>query len=203
MRYPPLWSPQKHKQKTQEALVAWLVAEAERQPVLAVWEDLPWADPSTLELLGLVLDQTPTASLCTLLTCRPEFSPPWTLRSYLTQLTLTRLTRPQVEEMVQRITGGKALPTTRWCSRSWLRLTVCLFVEELTKMVLESSLLREREDHYELTAPLPPLTIPTTLQDALMARLDRLTEGKGWRNWGPGLGRTFAYELLQAIGVPR
>ena len=94
--------------KTQEALVAWLVAEAERQPVLAVWEDLHWADPSTLELLDLVLDQTPTASLCTLLTCRPEFSPPWTLRSYLTQLTLTRLTRPQVEEMVQRITGAGA-----------------------------------------------------------------------------------------------
>src|SRR5207249_1687406 len=103
-RYPPLdWSPQKQKQKTQEALVAWLVAEAERQPVLAVWEDLHWADPSTLEWLGLVLDQTPTAPLCILLTYRPEFPPPWTPRSYLTQLTLSRLTRPQVEEMLQQI----------------------------------------------------------------------------------------------------
>ena len=199
-RYPPLeWSPQKHKQKTQEALVAWLVAEAERQPVLAVWEDLHWADPSTLELLGLVLDQTPTASLCTLLTCRPEFSPPWTLRSYLTQLTLTRLTRPQVEEMVQRITGGKALPAEVVQQIVAKTDGVPLFVEELTKMVLESSLLREREDHYELTGPLPPLAIPTTLQDALMARLDRLTEGKAVAQLGAVLGRTFAYELLQAV----
>jgi predicted ATPase len=199
-RYSPLdWSPQKHKQKTQEALVAWLVAEAERQPVLAVWEDLHWTDPSTLELLGLVLDQTPTASLCTLLTCRPEFSPPWTLRSYLTQLTLTRLTRPQVEEMVQRITGGKALPAE--VAQQIVAKTdgVPLFVEELTKMVLESSLLREREDHYELTGPLPLLAIPTTLQDALMARLDRLTEGKAVAQPGAVLGRTFSYELLQAV----
>ena len=111
-RYAPLdWSPQKQKQKTQEALVAWLVAEAERQPVLAVWEDLHWADPSTLEWLGLVLDQTPTVPLCTLLTYRPEFPPPWAPRSYLTQLTLSRLTRPQVEEMIRRITGGKRLPS--------------------------------------------------------------------------------------------
>ena len=199
-RYPPLqWSPQKHKQKTQEALVAWLVAEAERQPVLAVWEDLHWADPSTLELLGLILDQTPTASLCTLLTCRPEFSPPWTLRSYLTQLTLTRLTRPQVEEMVQRITGGKALPAEVVQQVVAKTDGVPLFVEELTKMVLESGLLQEREGHYELTAPLPPLAIPATLQDALMARLDRLAEGKAVAQLGAVLGRTFAYELLQAV----
>ena len=108
-RYPPLeWSPQKHKQKTYEALVAWLMAEAERQPVLAVWEDLHWADPSTLEWLGLVLDQTPTVPLCHLLTCRPEFPPPWAPRSYLTQLTLARLTPPQVADMVRRVTGGKS-----------------------------------------------------------------------------------------------
>ena len=156
-RYSPLdWSPQKHKQKTQEALVAWLVVEAERQPVLAVWEDLHWADPSTLELLGLVLDQTPTASLCTLLTCRPEFSPPWTLRSYSTQLTLTCLTHPQVEEMVQRITGGEALPVEVGQQIVAKTDGVPLFVEELTKMVLESGLLQEREEGYELTGPLAP-----------------------------------------------
>ena len=126
-RYAPLdWSPQKQKQKTQEALVAWLVAEAERQPVLAVWEDLHWADPSTLEWLGLVLDQTPTVPLCTLLTYRPEF-PPWAPRSYLTQLTLSRLTRPQVEEMIRRITASGCPP--KWCCRSWPRSTVspCLW----------------------------------------------------------------------------
>jgi predicted ATPase len=199
-RYPPLdWSPQKQKQKTQEALVAWLVTEAERQPVLAVWEDLHWADPSTLEWLGLVLDQTPTAPLCTLLTYRPEFSPPWTPRSYLTQLTLSRLTRPQVEEMIQRITDGKRLPAE--VVRQIVAKTdgVPLFVEELTKMVLEASWLQEREDRYELTGPLPALAIPATLQDALRARLDRLVEGKGVAQLGAMLGRTFAYELLRAV----
>ena len=177
-RYPPLdWSPQKHKQKTYEALVAWLIAEAEHQPVLVVWEDLHWADPSTLEWLGLVLDQTPTVPLCHLLTCRPEFPPPWAPRSYLTQLTLARLTRPQVADMVRRVTGGKSLPAEVVQQIVAKTDGVPLFVEELTKMVLESGLLQEREERYELTGPLPPLAIPATLQDALMARLDRLTDG--------------------------
>jgi class 3 adenylate cyclase len=199
-RYPSLdWSPQKQKQKTYEALVAWLVAEAERQPVLAVWEDLHWADPSSLEWLGLVLDQTPTVPLCHLLTCRPEFPPPWAPRSYLTQLTLARLTRPQVEEMVRRVTGGKALPAEVVQQIVAKTDGVPLFVEELTKTVLESGLLQKHEDYYELTGPLPPLAIPATLQDALMARLDRLAEGKAVAQLGAVLGRTFAYELLQAV----
>jgi predicted ATPase/class 3 adenylate cyclase len=199
-RYPPLdWSPQKQRQKTQEVLVAWLVAEAERQPVLAVWEDLHWADPSTLEWLGLVLDQTPTAPLCILLTYRPEFPLPWGPRSYLTQLTLSRLPRPQVEEMLQRITGGKRLPTE--VMRQIVAKTdgVPLFVEELTKTVLEAGWLHEQEDHYELTGPLPALAIPATLQDALRARLDRLADGKAVAQLGAVLGRTFAYELLRAV----
>ena len=198
-RYPPLdWSPQKQKQKTQEALVAWLLAEAERQPVLAVWEDLHWADPSTLEWLGLVLDQTPTAPLCILLTYRPEFPPPWAPRSYLTQLTLSRLTRPQVEEMIKRITGGKRLPAE--VVRQMVAKTdgVPLFVEELTKTVLEADWLQEQEDHYTLTEPLPALAIPATLQDALRARLDRLADGKVVAQLGAVLGRTFSYELLRA-----
>jgi len=107
-QYPPLaLSPQRQKQKTQEALVAWLLAETARQPVLAVWEDLHWTDPSTLELLGLMLDRVPTARLLLVLTARPEFHPPWAPRSYVTQLTLTRLPRHQSEEMVVRVTGGK------------------------------------------------------------------------------------------------
>ena len=179
--------------------MAWLVAEAEQQPVLAVWEDLHWADPSTLEWLGLVLDQTPTVPLCHLLTCRPEFPLPWAPRSYLTQLTLARLTRPQVEEMVRRVTGGKSLPAEVMQQIVAKTDGVPLFVEELTKTVLESGLLREHEDHYALTGPLPPLAIPATLQDALMARLDRLAEGKPVAQLGAVLGRTFAYELLQAV----
>jgi predicted ATPase len=110
-QYPPLaLSPQRQKQKTQEALVAWLLAETAQQPVLAVWEDLHWADPSTLELLDLMLDHVPTGRLLLVLTSRPEFRPPWAPRSYVTQLTLTRLPRHQSEEMVLRVTGGKAVP---------------------------------------------------------------------------------------------
>ena len=202
-RYPPLdWSPQKQKQKTQEALVAWLVAEAERQPVLAVWEDLHWADPSTLEWLGLVLDQTPTAPLCTLLTYRPEFPPPWAPRSYLTQLTLSRLTRPQVEEMIQRITGGKRLPAE--VVRQMVAKTdgVPLFVEELTKTVLESGWLQEQEDHYELTGPSPALAIPATLQDALRARLDRLSRGQSSGATGGGTGADVCLRAAAGRGAP-
>jgi class 3 adenylate cyclase len=199
-RYPPLHlSPQRQKQKTQEALLAWLVAEAERQPVLAVWEDLHWADPSTLEWLSLFLDQAPTARLLTLLTCRPEFRPPWTARSHLTQLTLTRLTRPQVEEMVRRVARGKALPAAVEQQIVTRIDGVPLFVEELTKMVLESGLVREEEDRYGLVVPLPPLAIPATLQDSLMARLDRLLTAKGVAQLGAVLGRQFSFEQLQAV----
>src|SRR5262249_20036882 len=115
------------------------------------------------------------------------------------QLTLSRLTRPQVEEMIQRITDGKRLPAE--VLRQMVAKTdgVPLFVEELTKTVLELGLLREHEDHYELTGPLPPLAIPATLQDALRARLDRLTEGKAVAQLGAVLGRTFSYELLRAV----
>jgi class 3 adenylate cyclase/predicted ATPase len=198
--YPPLaLSPARQKQQTQEALIAWLVAEAEQQPVLAVWEDLHWADPSTLEWLGLLLEQAPTMRLLTLLSCRPEFAPPWPPRAALTQLTLTRLTRSQVEEMVRRVTRGKMLPAE--VMRQIVAKTdgVPLFVEELTKAVLDASWLQEGEDGYELTGPLPPLAIPATLQDALRARLDRLPTGKAVAQLGATLGRTFAHELLQAV----
>src|SRR5262249_44750042 len=110
-RYPSLnLTPQLQRQKTQVALVAWLFEEAQRQPVLAVWEDLHWADPSTLDVLSLVLEQVPTARMLNLLTYRPEFRPPWPTRSHLTQVTLGRLGRPQVEAMLTSLTGGKSLP---------------------------------------------------------------------------------------------
>jgi class 3 adenylate cyclase/predicted ATPase len=198
--YPPLnLSPQKQKQKTQEALVAWLLAEAAMKPALAAWEDLHWADPSTLEVLSLCLDQASTAHLLLLLTFRPDFHPPWAMLSHLTQLTLSRLGRTQVEEMVKRITGGKALPTEAMQQIVSKTDGVPLFVEELTKMVVESGLLREAEGHYELTGPLPPLAIPATLQDSLVARLDRLTTVKEVAQLGATLGREFSYEMLQAI----
>jgi class 3 adenylate cyclase len=199
-RYPPLnWTPQRQKQKIHETLLAWLLRATERQPLILVWEDLPWIDPSSLELLGLFIEQVPAARILTLLTFRPEFRPPWAPRSYLTHLTLSHLTRKQVEVMITKVAAGKALPAE--VKRQLVAKTdgVPLFVEELTKMVLESGLLRMEDGRYELTGPLSPLGIPATLQDSLMARLDRLSTVKEVAQLGATVGREFPYELLQAL----
>jgi class 3 adenylate cyclase/DNA-binding winged helix-turn-helix (wHTH) protein/predicted ATPase len=199
-RYPPLTlTPQRQKQKTLEALLTWLLALTEAQPVLFIVEDLHWIDPSTLEFLTLLVDQGPTARLLTLLTCRPEFAPPWGLRTHLTPMALQRLPQAQVEAMIARVTGGRALPPEVVAQIVAKTDGVPLFVEELTKMVLESGLLRETAASYELTGSLPPLAIPATLHDSLMARLDRLATVKAVAQLGAVLGRTFAYELLQAV----
>jgi tetratricopeptide (TPR) repeat protein len=198
--YPPLTlTPQRQHQKTLEALLTWLGQETDRHPVLCIVEDLHWVDPSTLEFLSLLVDQSPTARIMVLLTCRPEFTPPWPSRAHCTSLTLTRLPRPQVERLVASVAGAKALP--REVVQQIVAKTdgVPLFVEELTKTVLESGLLQEHADHYELTGPLPALAIPATLQDSLMARLDRLSTVKAVAQLGATLGRQFAYDLLQAI----
>jgi class 3 adenylate cyclase/tetratricopeptide (TPR) repeat protein len=199
-RYPPLTlTPQRQKQKTLEALLTWLLALTEQQPVLFIVEDLHWIDPSTLEFLTLLVDQGPTACLLTLLTCRPEFQPPWGLRTHLTPIALQRLPQPQVEAMIAQVTGGKALPPEVLQHVVSKTDGVPLFVEELTKTVLESGLLQETEEHYELTGSLPPLAIPATLHDSLMARLDRLATVKAVAQLGAVLGRTFSYEVLQAV----
>jgi predicted ATPase len=200
--YPPvLLTPQQQRQQTLDALVAWLLAEAERQVALVVWEDLHWADPSTLELLGLVIEQAPTARLLTLVTARPEFRPPWVPHSHVTQLALGRLPRSQVDTMVQQLTGGKPFPAEVLEQVIAKTDGVPLFVEELVKMILESGLVREEVDHYVLTGPLPPLAIPATLQDSLMARLDRLATARAVAQLGAVLGREFAYEIIQAVAL--
>lgn len=192
-------TPRQQKQKTMEALLTLLLERAAQQPLLLVVEDLHWADPSTLELLSFLIDQAPTTRILTLFTFRPDFSPSWSTRSHLIPLPITRLSPKQVEGMIERITGGKALPAEVIQQVVMKTDGVPLFVEELTKMVLESGLLRERENHYELTAPLPPLAIPTTLQDSLMARLDRLATVKEVAQLAAALGREFTYEMLSAI----
>jgi len=198
--YSPLTlSPQKQKEKTQAALVAWLVEEAEQQPVYTAWEDLHWADPSTLEVLTLVVDQAPTARLYVLLTFRPEFTVPWRPRAHFTQLTLSRLGRPQVVTMVEGVTSGKALPPEVVEQIVAKTDGVPLFVEELTKTVVESGLLTAVNDHYELNGPLPPLAIPSSLHASLLARLDRLSAVREIAQLGATIGREFSYELLQTV----
>lgn len=195
-------SPQKQKEKTQAALVAWLAAEAEQAAVFCAWEDLHWADPSTVEVLTLLLDQVPTTRLLMLLTFRPEFRPSWGNRSHLSQLTLSRLGRSSVEAMIERVTGGKSFPAEVVQQIVSKTDGVPLFVEELTKTVLESGLLREDGARYVGAhggAPIPPLAIPATLQDSLMARLDRLASIKELAQLGATLGREFSYEVLHAV----
>jgi TOMM system kinase/cyclase fusion protein len=200
--YAPLtMSPEQQKQKTFHALLTILLRIAAQQPVLFVMEDLHWVDPSTLEWLSLLVDQGPTARILTLLTFRPDFSPPWTGRSHLTQVTLSRLPRRQAAELTSRVAHGKALPPEVVAQVVAKTDGVPLFVEELTKMVLESGLLQAREERYALTRPLPPLAIPATLHDSLMARLDRLATVKALAQLGATLGREFAYELLQAVSL--
>ena len=198
--YDPLtMSPEQQKQKTLHALLTILLRIAAQQPVLFVMEDLHWVDPSTLEFLSLLVDQGPTARILALWTFRPDFSPPWTGRAHLTQVTLPRLPRGQAMEVIRQVAHGKALPPEVVAQIVAKTDGVPLFVEELTKMVLESSLLQERDDRYELTGPLPPLAIPATLHDSLMARLDRLTTVKALAQLGATLGREFSYELLRAV----
>jgi class 3 adenylate cyclase/predicted ATPase len=199
-RYPSLaWTPQQQRQQTQDALVAWLLEEAERQPILAVWEDLHWADPSTLEILDLFIDQTPTAAMLHVLTFRPEFDPPWPTRSHMTPLTLNRLERLQIEAVMTRLAHRKTLPQEVIEHVVTKTDGVPLFVEELTKMLLDSELLEEESDHYELTGPLLTMTIPDTLQGSLMARLDQMNTAKEVAQLGSVLGREFAYDILQAV----
>src|SRR2546426_5950927 len=200
--YAPLTvSPEQQKQQTLHALLTIMLRIAAQQPMLFVMEDLHWVDPTTLEFLTLVIDQGPTARILALWTFRPDFSPPWTGRSHLTQVTLNRLPRRQAAEMTDRVAHGKALPPEVVEQVVAKTDGVPLFVEELTKMVLESGLLQEREERYELTEPPPPLAIPATLHDSLMARLDRLAAVKGLAQLGATLGREFSYELLQAVSL--
>jgi TOMM system kinase/cyclase fusion protein len=198
--YAPLSvSPELQKQQTLQTLLTILLTIAAQQPVLFVMEDLHWVDPTTLEFLSLLVDQGPTARILALFTFRPDFSPPWTGRSHLTQVTLTRLPRRQAAELAGRVAHGKALPPEVVEQVVAKTDGVPLFVEELTKMVLESGLLQEQAEHYELTGLLQSLAIPTTLHDSLMARLDRLAAVKGLAQLGATLGREFSYDLLQAV----
>ena len=197
---PPLTlSPQRQKQKTQEALVAWFIEAAEQRAVYAVWEDLHWADSSTLEVLSLLLDQLPTARILAVLTYRPEFSPPWPVRSHMTQFTLGRLGQAQMAAMVKTVTGGKPLPPALMAEVASKTDGIPLFVEEFTKMVVESDWLHETDGQYALTGPLPTLSIPNTLQDSLMARLDRQSTAKAVAQLGATIGREFSYALIAAI----
>jgi class 3 adenylate cyclase/predicted ATPase len=199
-RYPALtMTPEVQKRRTMQSLVDQLAALAAERPVLALYEDVHWIDPTTLELLGMVIERIRQLPVLALITFRPEFQPPWTGQAHVTMLTMGRLGRRQGADLVARVTGDKPLPAAIVEQIVARTDGVPLFVEELTKAVLESGLLRDAGDRYELSGPLPPLAIPATLHDSLMARLDRLAPVKEVAQIGAVIGREFSHELLAAV----
>jgi hypothetical protein len=199
-RYPALtMTPEVQKRRTMQALLIQLAGLAAEQPVLALYEDVHWMDPSTLELLGLVIERIQRLPVLALITFRPEFQPPWTGHAHVTSLTMSRLGRRQGADLVARVTGAKPLPDEVAAQILAKTDGVPLFVEELTKTVLESGLLQDAGDHWELSGPLPPLALPSTLHDSLLARLDRLAPVKEIAQIGAALGREFSYALLAAV----
>ena len=199
-RYPPLiLSPQKQKEKTLEALAGQVEALARRQPVLMIYEDVHWIDATSQEALDLLVPRLQTLPVLLIVTYRPEYSPRWSEQAHVTLMSLNRLGRREGSELVAKLTGGKALPQE--VQEQILAHTdgVPLFVEELTKSILESKLLRDAGDRYVLDGPLPALAIPTTLRDSLEARLDRLAPIREVAQIGACIGREFSYELLAAI----
>ena len=192
-------SPQQQKQRTLEVLMEQLAGLARNRPVLDVYEDAHWAGPSTLELLDLLVERVRTLPVLAVLTYRPEFIPPWTGYAHVTSLTLSRLGQRHGAQMIERLTGSKPLPGE--VLQQILAKTdgVPLFVEELTKAVLESGLLKDEGGYYAPMGPLRSLAIPATLQDSLMARLDRLGPVKEVAQIGAVIGREFSHELLAAV----
>ena len=199
-RYPALnLSPQRQKQRTFEVLIEQLAGLARERPVLQLYEDLHWADPSTLELLDMVVERARALPVLIVITHRPHFSPPWSGQAHVTALPLNRLGRRQGAAMALQVTGGKALPAEILDQILERTDGVPLFLEELTRTMLELGLMTDAGDHYELTGPLPPLAIPANLHDSLMARLDRLAPVKELAQIGAVIGREFSHELIAAV----
>jgi tetratricopeptide (TPR) repeat protein len=190
---------QQQRDATLDAIVAWLIEMAEGTPVLMAWEDLHWADPTTLEVLGMLIEQAPTAALLVVATYRPELTPAWPQRSHMTPITLNRLERPEVETMVGHLAGGRPLPGEVVDHIVAKADGVPLYVEELTKAILGSGVLEVRGDAYVLRGALAQLHIPETLQDSLMARLDRAPRLREVAQLGSVLGREFAYDMISAL----
>jgi class 3 adenylate cyclase/predicted ATPase len=201
-RYPPLnLAPQKHKERTLQALAAQVERLAARQPVLMLFEDAQWSDPTSLELFDLIIEQAPTLPMLLMVTFRPEFTPPWIGRPHVSLITLNRLAPRQRAEMIAGVTGGKALPDEIADQIVDRTDGVPLFVEELTKAVVESGMLTDAGDHYTAAGPVTPLAIPASLQASLLARLDRLAPAREVAQIGAALGRQFSHGLIAAVAA--
>jgi class 3 adenylate cyclase/predicted ATPase len=199
-RHPlPNLSPQRKKERTLEALLRRVEGLARLQPVVMIFEDAQWIDPTSRELLDLTVERVRGLPVLLIVTFRPEFQPPWSGEPHVTTLVLHRLDRRDRRALVGEIAGGKALPKEVVAQIVERTDGVPLFVEELTKSLLESGLLREEESRYILDGPLPALAIPTSLHASLLARLDRLVSVRQVAQIGAAFGRWFRYASLRAV----
>jgi predicted ATPase len=199
-RYGPIeMAPSEIKERTLAALIALIVQLAKRTPLLVFLEDAHWIDPTTLELTNRLVDTIKQLPVLLVITFRPEFISPWSGKDYAHGILLNRFERDQSVAMVARMIPGKRLPAEVLDQIVAKTDGVPLFMEELTKNVLESGLLREENGAYILASELTPLAIPSTLHDSLMARLDRLSPVKEIAQIGAAIGRAFSHELLEVV----
>ena len=203
-RYPALeTAPSEAKERTISALIELVAGLAKAMPVLMLVEDAHWIDPTSRELAGRLVERVQHLAVLYVMTFRPEFTAPWVDRPHVTTIPLNRFERSQAVTMIDRIMSRKALPAEVLDQIIAKTDGVPLFVEELTKSVLESGLLREENGAYVLASALTPLAIPSTLHDSLTARLDRLSPIKEIAQIGAAIGREFSYDLLEAVSSIR
>lgn len=192
-------SPSALKSHTLELLVSLVTRRCQGSPVMLVVEDLHWLDSSSIEFLSRLMQQSERLPLLVIATCRPDFKPPWTHESEATTITMTHLDSAAARSLITRIAGEKALPETIVTDILDKTDGIPLFIEELTRTILEGPLLSERDDRFTLTGNVSGQSIPTTLQDSLMARLDRPGPAREIAQVGAALGREFRLDLLQAV----
>jgi len=190
---------EQQKDATMESLVSQMEGLSRQQPILMIFEDAHWADPTSLELLGHIIDRLPEIAALVVITFRHEFSPPWMGRPPVTTVSLSRFNHSLATSMIDKVTGGKLLPEEIRNQIISKTDGVPLFIEELTKTVIESELLEVKEDRYTLTRPLTELAIPSTLHDSLMARLDRLAPIREVAQIAAVIGREFSHQVLAAV----
>jgi predicted ATPase len=198
-RYPPIdLAPQQRRQRTLDALILQLQALARQNPVLMILEDAHWTDPTSLEVFGQAVSRIATLRVLLIVTFRPEFDPPWIGRPHVTALTINRLAEREVGAMIDRVVGNKPVPAS--IRQDIIERTdgIPLFVEEMTKAVLEADS-ESAAEHAVAAVPSPALAVPASLHASLMARLDRLGLAKEVAQIGAVIGREFSYALLTAV----
>lgn len=195
---PTPFSVEQQRQKMIAAFIHIYLDRSCEQNLLLVFEDIQWMDPSSLDMIRQLINQPPAMNILTVLSFRPEFNPPWHMQPHITPMSLSNLPGEAIKDIIVKIAGDKRLP--KEVIEQIIQKTdgIPLFVEELTKMVMGSGMLQEHKDHFELSGPVSSLSIPSTLHDSLVARLDNMSHTKEIAQIGATIGREFSYELINA-----